>query len=321
MKKFIDEKNKGGGGARCINTPDNGQISYNTTVEIERKKFELTAFTLYVVATPIGNMGDITFRAVDTLSGVDFILTEDTRSAGRLMKRLGIKGIFESYEKFSESGKLKSVITRLKSGMTCALISESGTPLISDPGSRLVAACIEGNIRVEVIPGPSAVITAMVLSGFLDGGFHFAGFLPRKKSDREKTLNYIASILEPVVIFESPRRVHKIFSELAAINPERKAALVREMTKLYEQVIRGTCASLAGDLAKRELKGECVIVLGPLDESPLFDKEKTDMLYICFNVLKLEGIPPGKAAKITAKLMGLSGREAYKILLTDSEER
>ena len=284
-----------------------------------RKEIEVKPRTLYIVATPIGNLGDITSRAVEILSKVDLILCEDTRKSGRLLEHLGIKRELSSYYLFNEAGKLQWVIGKLEDGASVSIISAAGTPLVCDPGYRLVQACIEEDINVEVIPGPTAFTTAMLLSGFLESGFHFAGWIPRKGRERDEVLHYLATIREPVVFYESTKRVAKAMDDFASLQPEREAIVARELTKLHEEIIRGTCGSLAEKLKCKELKGECVVVLGPSGESMAFDRGKSDMVYNYFAVLKRTGMPAGKAAKTVAKLLGLPANDIYRLLVINDE--
>ncbi len=279
----------------------------------------MTVPNLYLVATPIGNLGDITHRAVETLAGVDLILCEDTRKSGKLLKHYGIEKDLSSFHLFNESEKLAWVIQQLKDGKSIALISNAGTPLVCDPGYILVKTCIEEGINIEVIPGPTAFTVAMVLSGFFEQGFHFAGWLPRKGKERDEELHYLASIREPVVLHESPERVAKTLADFAKLQPERGAVVARELTKLHEEVMRGTAESLAGELKGKTLKGECIIVLGPLGEGEAFDRGKSDMVYKYFALLKREGMPAGRAAKTAARLLGMPVRDTYRLLMIDDE--
>jgi 16S rRNA (cytidine1402-2'-O)-methyltransferase len=295
-------------------------MSYNSTVPSGKKKFELKPGTLYLVATPIGNLGDITYRAVETLAQVDFILCEDTRKAGKMLEHYGVKRELSSFHMFNEAQKLPWVIKRLEEGATIALISNAGTPLVCDPGSRLVKTCIMAGIGIELIPGPTAFTTAMVLSGFFDRGFHFTGWIPRKGKERDTAIHYLATIREPLIFYESPNRVAAALADFAKLQPDREAVVARELTKLHEEVIRGTCASLAAELKDRQLKGECVIVLGPLGEDSAFDRGKSDMVYNYFALLKREGIPPGRAAKTAARLLDLPVRDVYRLLMIDEVE-
>jgi len=285
----------------------------------ERRKSEIHPGTLYLVATPIGNMGDITLRAIETLAAVDFILCEDTRKSGKLLELYGVKRELSSFHLFNEAEKLNWVISRLEDGQTCAMISAAGTPLVCDPGSRLVKSCIEKGLGVEVIPGPTAYTVAMLLSGFFERGFHFAGWIPRKGQERDRVLHYLASINEPVVFYESPKRVAKALADFAKLQPERPAVVARELTKLHEEVLRGTAASLAQSLKGREIKGECVVVLGPNTEEEYFDRGKSDMVYNYYALLKREGIPTGRAAKTAARLLGLPVKDVYRLLMIDDE--
>ncbi len=217
--------------------------------------------TLYVVATPLGNLGDITLRAIDTLKKCTLIAAEDTRRTAPLLMHLGIeKKPLVSLHAHNEAESLPKVLARLEAGEDVALVSDAGTPLVSDPGSLLVDACIEKGIAVVPIPGASAVLTALVGSGFGGGGFHFFGFLPRSGKVRKDRLESFGSLPEPIVIFEAANRTHETLVELAALYPTRAVCIARELTKIYEEFIRGTLGELAKE--ERAYRGEVVIVLG-----------------------------------------------------------
>ena len=269
--------------------------------------------------TRIGNLGDISSRALDTLSQVDCILCEDTRNSGKMLKAYGIKQKLSSFHQHNESEKTEWVVENLSKGKTFALICNAGSPLVCDPGNLLVRACIENDLKVEVIPGPTAYTTALLLSGFLEKGFHFAGWIPRKGKERQDELNYLSTIKEPVVIYESPKRLRKTLGDLAKIQPERPVAVSRELTKLHEEIMRGTLSSLTAELKGREIKGECVIVLGETGKAPGFDRAKSDVVYNYFALMKREGMPPRKAAKLAAKLLGLPAKDVYRLLLIEDE--
>ncbi|MCR4417341.1 MAG: 16S rRNA (cytidine(1402)-2'-O)-methyltransferase [Ignavibacteria bacterium] len=216
--------------------------------------------TLYLVATPIGNLEDISKRAIDILSTVDLILCEDTRESGKLLSHYGIKNNLMSYYSQVEDQKIPLIINSLKEGKNIALVSDSGTPCISDPGSKLVSACVENEIKVVPIPGPNSIIPALVLSGFEIKSFYFEGFIPQKKG-RKKKLEEIANRKEMTVFFESPYRIQKLINELNELCPQREIALCRELTKKFEEVIRGKISDIKKNLASIKLKGEFVVII------------------------------------------------------------
>ncbi len=219
---------------------------------------------LYLVATPIGNLEDISQRALNILSSIDFILCEDTRESGKLLNHYGIKKQLISFHSYSEDEKIPFVINELKKGKSVALISDSGTPCISDPGSKLVHACIENEIEVKPIPGPNSIIAALVLSGFEIKSFYFEGFLPQKKG-RKKIIEEISKRKEITVFFESPYRIQKLLYELNELCPDREIALCRELTKKFEEVIRGRVSSLVKNINQLKLKGEFVVVINSIE--------------------------------------------------------
>ncbi len=216
---------------------------------------------LYIVPTPIGNLEDITLRALKILKEVDLVLAEDTRTSGYLLKHFGIEQKMISHHKFNEHQAIESVIEKIKSGQKIALISDAGTPAISDPGFMLVRACVEAGIDVECLPGPVALIPALVDSGFPTDRFVFEGFLPVKKG-RHTRLNELKEETRTIVLYESPHRIGKTIQQLAEyLGADRKTCLCRELTKLHEEIIRGTLAELVKVTGKKKLKGEMVLVI------------------------------------------------------------
>lgn len=213
---------------------------------------------LYVVSTPIGNLEEISFRALATLKSSDVIYCEDTRRTGILMKSYGISAKLISYYSFVESRKTDRVIDMLKQGFTCSLVSDAGTPCISDPGSMLIRRCIDEGIEVRTIPGSSSVIHALVISGFETGDFYFRGFLPQKKG-RSGALRELAEIRSLIVIMESPYRVRKTLKELHEYFGNREASVCREMTKKFEQTLRGPLKDLSA--MQFQEKGEFVLII------------------------------------------------------------
>jgi 16S rRNA (cytidine1402-2'-O)-methyltransferase len=216
---------------------------------------------LYLIATPIGNLEDITYRAVRILNETDLILSEDTRKTSILLNKYNIRQKLSSFHKFNEHQFLNKIISELKEGKTVALVSDAGTPGISDPGFLLVRECIRENIEVECLPGPTALIPALVLSGIPCDRFAFEGFLPVKKG-RNKRLNELTGESRSMIFYESPHRLQKTLAEMAAVfGTDRNAVIARELTKIHEEIIRGTIGSLAEETGKRTIKGEIVIVV------------------------------------------------------------
>ena len=219
---------------------------------------------LFVVSTPIGNLKDITIRAVETLNEVDLILCEDTRTSSVLLNHFNIKKELISINAFNESKKLGFIIEKIKSRQSVALISDAGTPSISDPGVRLISACIKNGIDVISIPGPTALIAALSISGLPTDSFVFEGFIPQKKG-RQTKLKELTSEPRTVVLYESVYRIEKLINELAEYMPERFIVICREITKKFEEVWRGFPQELKLNLASRTVKGEFVVVIAPKD--------------------------------------------------------
>lgn len=217
---------------------------------------------LYLVPTPIGNLGDITLRAIETLREVDLVLAEDTRKSGILLKHLNISKPIQSNHKFNEHRTLNSLVQKLRSGISIGLITDAGTPGISDPGFLLVRACIEHEIDVESLPGPTAFVPALVNSGLPCERFVFEGFLPQKKG-RQKRLGELAAEKRTLVFYESPFRLVKTLLQLSEhFGPDRKASVSRELSKIHEETVRGTLHELAEHFGETTVKGEIVIVVG-----------------------------------------------------------
>lgn len=216
---------------------------------------------LILVPTPIGNLGDITLRAIETLKNADILLAEDTRVSSKLLKHFGIDKKLTSHHKFNEHKSLPGLISRLKSGSLAALISDAGTPGISDPGFLLVRACIENGIEVECLPGPTALIPALAVSGLPADRFVFEGFLPQKKG-RQKRVNSLADESRTMIFYESPFRLVKLLEQLsAAMGQERRACVCRELSKFFEEIKRGTLAELQQYYDQHPPKGEIVVVV------------------------------------------------------------
>lgn len=226
----------------------------------------LTPGTLYLVATPIGNMEDITLRAMRTLKECDVVAAEDTRHTGLLLQRLGFRKPLLSYHTFNEARREEEFVTRLKDGQIIALVTDAGTPGISDPGQRIAAAVVKAGLRVESVPGPCALITALASSGLPTDEFHFIGFLPHKSGQRKKCLDQALACPGVIALYESPYRIEKLLEELLAAAPQRNVVLARELTKKFEEWLRGTPEELLHTIKNRSLKGEFVVLIAPLPE-------------------------------------------------------
>lgn len=220
--------------------------------------------TLYLVATPIGNLEDITLRAIRTLQQCDIVAAEDTRRSGQLLKRFDITKPLLSYFRFNEARRSEELLERLKRGERIALVTDAGSPGISDPGERVVRAALAAGFRVEAVPGPSALIAALTASGLSTEEFHFVGFLPHKPGQRRHKLGDLKPVPGTLVLYESPYRIQKLLVELCEIFPERQVVLARELTKKFEEVLRGTPAQLIQATAHRLLKGEFVVMIAGL---------------------------------------------------------
>ena len=216
---------------------------------------------LYVVATPIGNLGDITLRALDVLRGVDLVAAEDTRHSGLLLKHFDIRKPFVSYHEHNEASRTAELIERLAAGEKIALITDAGTPALSDPGVRLIRECISRELPFTIVPGPSSLVTALVGSGFSTSKFSFRGFLPVKSGQRERELRIAADSAETTLFFESPYRVLKTLQACNAIMPHRHVCIARELTKKFEEFRRGTAAELFAHYELRPPKGEIVFIV------------------------------------------------------------
>ncbi|MDR1742667.1 MAG: 16S rRNA (cytidine(1402)-2'-O)-methyltransferase [Dysgonamonadaceae bacterium] len=216
---------------------------------------------LFVVPTPVGNLEDMTFRAINVLKECDLILAEDTRTSAFLLKHFGIETHMQSHHKFNEHQTSEQVVSRLKGGENIALISDAGTPAISDPGFFVVRACVQAGIEVECLPGATAFVPALVMSGLPNDRFCFEGFLPQKKG-RQTRLKELAEENRTMVFYESPYRVVKTLSQLSEyLGNEREASVSREISKIFAQTVRGTLSELTAHFTKNEPKGEFVIVV------------------------------------------------------------
>jgi 16S rRNA (cytidine1402-2'-O)-methyltransferase len=216
---------------------------------------------LYVVATPIGNLADITLRALDILKSADVVAAEDTRHSGMLLKHFGIKKPFISYHEHNEATRTPELVERVAHGENVALITDAGTPGVSDPGLRLIRECIKRELPLTLIPGPSSILTALVGSGFSTEKFFFRGFLPVKSGQRERELRAAAEREETAIFFESPYRLTKTLAACIDLMPERQLCVARELTKKFEEFRRGTASELFAHFQAHPPKGEIVLVI------------------------------------------------------------
>jgi 16S rRNA (cytidine1402-2'-O)-methyltransferase len=223
----------------------------------------LTPGTLYLVATPIGNLEDITLRALRVLRECDVVAAEDTRRTGQLLRHFDIAKPLLSYFQFNEAKRSEEIIARLQRGDKVALVTDAGSPGISDPGERVVGAAVAAGLRVEPVPGPSAVVAALTASGLPTDEFHFIGFLPHKSGQRRRRLESLRAVPGTLVLYESPFRVEKLLGELAEVFPDRTVVLARELTKKFEEFLRGKPAELQAVAGRRSLKGEFVVLVAP----------------------------------------------------------
>ena len=217
---------------------------------------------LYICPTPIGNLKDITLRVIETLQSVDYILAEDTRVTRVLLNKYEIKTPLRSFHSYSNKRVLDSIIDDLKEGKSIALVTDAGTPCISDPGYEIVRRCIEEGIHFEALPGPNAALPAIILSGFPPDRFFFYGFLKRTEGKIKKTLEAFKDFEYPVIFYESPYRVVKVLSIINEVLPDRYVAVVREISKIHESVVRGNVKEVLAHFENNPPKGEIVIVLG-----------------------------------------------------------
>jgi 16S rRNA (cytidine1402-2'-O)-methyltransferase len=267
--------------------------------------------TLFVVGTPIGNLGDMTERASETIASVDLVAAEDTRRTGRLLARLGIKRPLVSLFEGNERERTASILGELHAGKDVALVSDAGMPSISDPGFLLVRACTEEGIDVRVVPGPSAVTAALVVSGLPMERFTFEGFLPRKAGERRERLRSLADDPRTLVLFESPRRLRMLLRDVVAELGDRRVAVARELTKLHEEVMRGRATEVLDLLGDADPKGEIVLVVeGRRDEeAPGFEglvAEATRLVQ--------DGMRKREAASAVARDRGGSANAIYEAL-------
>jgi 16S rRNA (cytidine1402-2'-O)-methyltransferase len=267
----------------------------------------LSAGRLVVCPTPIGNLEDVTLRVLAALREADVIACEDTRRTRILLDRYGVAGPLVSYHEHNERARAGELVERMQAGAVVALVSDAGMPLVSDPGLVLVRACVAAGLGVEVLPGPSAALSALVASALPADRWRFVGFLPRRRGELERTLQSD----ETLVAFESPRRLAATLEVLAAQQPDRQVAVCRELTKIHEEVVRGSASELAARYRSEPPRGEIVLVLGPAPASAAADlSAPLDAL----RRLVAAGAKRRPAASVVAELTGVSANALYRAL-------
>ncbi|MFZ0092129.1 MAG: 16S rRNA (cytidine(1402)-2'-O)-methyltransferase [Solirubrobacteraceae bacterium] len=261
---------------------------------------------LIVCPTPIGNLEDVTLRVLAALREADLVACEDTRRTRVLLDRYGVGGRLISYHEHNEIERTNELVAEMRSGSVVALVSDAGMPLVSDPGFVLVRACVAAGLAVEVLPGPSAALSALVASALPADRWQFVGFLPRKRADQER----VFASPQTVVAFESPHRVGAALKTLAAVDPDRPVAVCRELTKVHEEVVRGTAAQLAARYGDEPPRGEIVLVVGPAPDRPV------DLAGPLQAVIRLvdAGARPRPAAAVVGELTGISANALYRAL-------
>ncbi|MEN6642067.1 MAG: 16S rRNA (cytidine(1402)-2'-O)-methyltransferase [Armatimonadia bacterium] len=269
--------------------------------------------TLYLVATPLGNLSDLSARAIDTLRHADLVVAEDTRRARTLLSHLGLHKPLESFHGDSDPKKLARLISHLASGQTLAYVSDGGTPGIADPGRDLVTAAVEAEVSVVPIPGPAAVITALSVSGMVADRFLFAGFAPRKSGDRHEFLTALRDLPYTLALYEAPHRVLDTLQAIAEVFCDRPMMIARELTKQYEELLHGTAADLVAIFTEREPKGEFVLIISgaPPPPAPLAPPG----LISALDRMLTAGLGARDIAQIIADLGLLPRREAYQMAL------
>jgi 16S rRNA (cytidine1402-2'-O)-methyltransferase len=272
---------------------------------------------LVVCPTPIGNLEDVTLRVLRELGEADAVLCEDTRRTRVLLDRHGVAArALVSYHRHNEEARITELLPRLEAGERLALASDAGLPGVNDPGARLIAAALERGLEVTVLPGPSAVETALVASGLVGERFAFLGYLPRRGAERERLWDELAGWTWPAVAFESPRRLPASLASLAAADPERPVAVCRELTKRFEEVVRGTAAEVSARFAEPP-KGEITVVIGAAAQAGADDTDASAAVAD----LVASGLPRRRAADLVARLTGVPRNALYRDSLDEPTQR
>ncbi len=272
--------------------------------------------TLYVVATPIGNLQDISLRALDVLKTADIVACEDTRHTGRLLSHFGIKNKLVSYHEHNESSRAPELADWLTKGKTVALVSDAGMPGISDPGFELINVARQAGSNITIVPGPTAFVTAAVLSGLPSDSIYFGGFLPSRSGARKKALNAVSELQATLVFYESTRRLAASLADCLSVLGPRRAAVVREITKIHEETMCGDLKTLAKRVAETAVKGEVVILIDRTKaESQALSEDRESALADLYSRYVDEGIDRKAALKRAAKECGYPKSEAYRIVM------
>jgi len=269
---------------------------------------------LYLVSTPIGNLSDLTRRAVDVLRGADVVFAEDTRRTGVLLRHYGIEARLISAHEHNEASRAELVVELLEEGKNVAMVSDAGTPLLSDPGARVVRGAVAAGFDVVPVPGPSALLAALVASGLPADRFTFYGFLPRKGGLRQELLDEISRSTHTAVVYESPQRLHPLLVDLlATCGPGRRVAVARELTKMYEEIVRSTLEEAVESYRDREVRGEIVVVVegAPSAAPPEAGDEPARMLA---EALLAHSVAPSAVARELRDRLGVSRNDAYALV-------
>ncbi len=289
------------------------QVQSQNGLEIQSKPIEPG---LYVVATPIGNLRDITLRALDILTNVDLVLAEDTRRARVLLGAYNIKASVSAYHDHNVAKKLPSVIRDISEGKSVALISDAGTPLVNDPGYKLARACIAEGLPVFAAPGASAVLAGLVSSGLSPARFMFAGFLPPKSAARQTALREVETVPASLIYFETAKRIKACLGDMQSVLGDRQIAIARELTKKYEEVLRGSISELIAQVDETPLRGEIVIIIAPPETQEKWDEETIRAALL--PLLETQGVK--RAAAQIAEKSGHKKRDVYAIALKLKDE-
>jgi 16S rRNA (cytidine1402-2'-O)-methyltransferase len=287
-----------------------------------RDDSQMTQGILYLVATPIGNLDDISPRALRTLQEADLIACEDTRHTAKLLTRYKIKTPRISYHEFNEEKRTRELTDRLKQGTSIALVSDSGTPLLSDPGYEIVSACRREGIRIIPIPGPTAAVAALTGSGLPTDSFFFAGFPPSRSSQRKQRLEQLASVQATLIFYESPHRILASLADMVAVLGNRQAAIARELTKIHEEFLYGSLPEILDLLGAREkIQGECVIVVDRAEPEPFQYEYPESIREHLAAEMEQTGLPRNEALKSVAKQRGIPRKRAYAMILEEKQAK